>query len=215
SHDHQQQQHAEMQPLTPVYPLMGRAQEHPTATLFTLEDAQRIAAEANPTLRQAEAEIRAAKARQQQGRLYPNPTIAYTGDEIRGGSIGGGKQGFFVEQNIVTGGKLARSSEVYAKEISLSEIEAEEQKLRVETAVKSAYIRVLAAQELLDVRQGLAQIAQDDADTRRRLFNTGQADETEVLESEVDARRARLAARMQENTLREEWRSLAAVLGRP
>lgn len=215
SHDHQQQQPVEMQPLTPAYPHMGRAQQHPTTALFTLEDAQRIAAEANPTLRQAEAEIRAAKARQQQARLYPNPTIAYAGDEIRGGSVGGGKQGFFVEQNIVTGRKLARSSEVYAKEISLSETEAEEQKLRVETAVKTSYIRVLAAQELLDVRQGLAQIAQDDADTRRRLFNSGQADETEVLQSEVDARRARLAARMQENSLREEWRSLAAVLGRP
>ena len=215
SQDHEQHQHVEMHPLTPVYPSMGRAQEHPTTTLFTLEDAQRIAAEANPTLRQAEAEIRAARARRQQARLYPNPTLAYTGDEIRGGSVGGGKQGFFAEQTVVTGGKLARSSEVYAKEISLAEMESEEQKLRVETAVKIAYIRVLAAQELLDVRQGLAQIAQDDADTRRRLFNTGQADETELLQSEVDARRARIAAHMQENTLREEWRSLAAILGRP
>ncbi len=215
SQDHMQHQHGDMQPLASVYPRMGRAQEHPTGPLFTLEEAQRIAGEANPTLRQAEAEIRAAKARQQQARLYPNPTVAYAGDEIRGGFVGGGKQGFYLQQNIVTGGKLARSSEVYAKEIRLAEIEAEEQKLRVETAVKTAFMRVLAAQELLDVRQGLAQIAQDVQETQRRLFNTGQADETEVLEAEVDAQRARLSARMQENALREEWRSLAAVLGRP
>ncbi len=214
-HDQAQHQHAEMQPLTPAYPRMGRAQEHPGEPLFTLEEAQRIATETNPTLRQAEAEIRAAKARQQQARRYPNPTIAYTGDEIRGGSVGGGKQGFFVQQNIVTGGKLAKCSEVYAKEISLAELAAEEQKLRVETAVKTAFMQALASQELLDVRQGLAQIAQDDADTHRRLFNTGQADETEVLEAEVDTQRARLVARMQENALREQWRSLAAVLGRP
>lgn len=210
-----QHEHGAMQPLTPVYPRMGRAQEHPSGPLFTLEEAQRIAAGANPTLRQAEAEIRTAKARKQQAGLYPNPTIAYSGDEIRGGSVGGGKEGFFLQQSIVTGGKLARNSEVYAKEINLAEIEAEEQKLRVETAVKSAYMRVLAAQELLDLRQGLAQIAQDDADTRRRLLNTGQADETEVLEAEVDAQRARLAANLQENTLREAWRSLAALLGQP
>jgi cobalt-zinc-cadmium efflux system outer membrane protein len=210
-----QHEHGAMPPLTPVYPRMGRAQEHPSGTLFTLEEAQRIAAEANPTLRQAEAEIRAAKARQQQAGLYPNPTIAYTGDEIRGGSVGGGKQGFFVQQDIVTGGKLSRRREVFAKEISWAQIAAKQQKLRVETAVKSGYMRVLAAQELLDVRLGLAQIAQDDAETRRRLLNTGQADETEALEAEVDAQRARLAARMQENVLREEWRSLAAVLGRP
>ncbi|HKM82970.1 MAG TPA: TolC family protein [Candidatus Acidoferrum sp.] len=210
-----QHEHGGILPLTPVYPRMGRAQEHPSGALFTLEEAQRIAAETNPTLRQAETEIRVAKARQQQAGLYPNPTIAYTGDEIRGGSTGGGKQGFFVQQDIVTGGKLSKSREVFAKEISRAQIAAEKQKLRVETAVKSAYMRVLAAQELLDVRLGLAQIAQDDAETRGRLLNTGQADGTEVLQAEIDAQRARLAARMQENNLREEWRSLGAVLGRP
>jgi len=46
-------------------------------------------------------------------------------------------------------------------------------------------------------------------------MNTGQADETEVLEAEVEAQRMRMTARMQENTLREEWRSLAAVIGQP
>jgi cobalt-zinc-cadmium efflux system outer membrane protein len=46
-------------------------------------------------------------------------------------------------------------------------------------------------------------------------MNTGQADESEVLEAEVEAQRMRMAARMQENTLREEWRSLAAVIGQP
>src|SRR5262249_38520109 len=49
----------------------------------------------------------------------------------------------------------------------------------------------------------------------RRLANTGQADETEVLGAEVESQRMRMAARMQENTLREEWRSLCAVIGQP
>jgi cobalt-zinc-cadmium efflux system outer membrane protein len=61
----------------------------------------------------------------------------------------------------------------------------------------------------------LARIAQDAAETQTRLQNTGQADESEVLESEIEAQRMRMAARMQENTLREEWRSLTAVIGRP
>jgi outer membrane protein, heavy metal efflux system len=78
-----------------------------------------------------------------------------------------------------------------------------------------AFLRVLAAQELLDTRHDLAMIAQDAVETQRRLMNTGQADETEVLEAEVEAQRARMSARMQENTLREEWRSLAAAIGQP
>jgi cobalt-zinc-cadmium efflux system outer membrane protein len=198
-----------------VYPRFGRGQENPQTPLFTLDQAQSLAADSNPTLRQARAEIRAANARHQQAGLYPNPTVGYSGDEIRGGSINGGKQGLFVQQTVVTGGKLARSKDVFAQEIQLAEIEAQEQKLRVENSVRSAFYRVLAAQELLDARRGLAQIEQDYATAQRQLGNTGQADESEVLEAEVESQRLRLFARMQENTLREEWRSLTALIGRP
>ena len=209
----EQHHQMEMPPIKPAYPRMGRAQENAKGALITLEQVQKIAGESNPTLRQAEAEIRAAKARQQQSGLYPNPTVAYAGDEIRGGSVGGGKQGFFVEQTVVTGGKLGLSRGVFGNEVKLAEIEAEEQKVRVQSAVKMAFLRVLAAQELLYARRDMAMIAQDSAETERRLMNTGQADETEVLDAEVEAHRTRMTARMQENTLREEWRSLAAVIG--
>ena len=209
-----QHEHMNIQPVVPVYPRLGRAQEHPSSPLFTLADAQRIAAESNPTLRQAAAEIRAAQARTKQAALYPNPTVGYSGDEIRGGSQGGGKQGFFVEQKIVTGGKLARAQDVASKEVRLAEIEAEEQKIRVESAVKIAYYRVLAAQEIVGFRRDLADIAKDYATTERQLLNSGQADETEVLDAELDAQRLRLTARMQENSLREAWTCLASVLGR-
>lgn len=207
--------HGDIQPVQPVYPRMGRAQEQAAGKLFTLAEAERLAAASNPTLRQADAEIRAARARRQQAGLYANPTLGYTGDEIRGGSINGGKQGFFVEQSIITAGKLRKSRDVSAQEIRLAEIEGEEQKLRVEGAVKTAYYRVLAAQELLDARRDLGRIAMDSVETQQHLFNTGQADETEVLEAEVDAERMHLSVHMQENTLREEWKSLAAVIGQP
>jgi cobalt-zinc-cadmium efflux system outer membrane protein len=213
--DQTQHQHLNIPTVKPQYPRLGRAQENPATPLFTLDQAQSLAAACNPTLRQAETEIHAAKARQQQSGLYPNPTVGYTGDEIRGGSINSGKQGFFVEQTIVTGGKLARGKDVYAKEVQLAEIEAREQKMRVETSVKTAFYRVLAAQELLEARRDLAKIEQDYATAQRQLFNTGQADESELLDAELEAQRLRLFARIQENSLREEWRSLAAVIGRP
>jgi outer membrane protein, heavy metal efflux system len=212
---HSQHEQMQMRPLPAAFPRIGRTQEQAHGTLFTLEEAQRLASESNPTLLQAEAEIRAAKARQKQAGLYPNPTVGYTGDEIRGGSVSGGKQGFFVQQTIVTAGKLSNSRKVLDKETEIAAIEAEEQKMRVETAIKLAYLRVLAAQELLDVRRELANIELDSSETQRRLQNTGQADETEVLQAEIAARRQRLAAHMQENALLEEWRALAAVIGRP
>jgi outer membrane protein, heavy metal efflux system len=207
--------HGDIKPVEAHYPQLGPAQTNVQNALVTLDQVQNIARQMNPTLHQAEAEIRAAKARRQQAGLYPNPTVGYTGDEIRGGSVGGGKQGFFVQQTIVTAGKLGLSRDVFGKEATLATIEADEQRIRVESAVRMAFLRVLAAQEMLDARHDLAKISHDDAETQRRLFNTGQADETEVLDAEVTAERMRLAARMQENTLREEWRSLSSVIGQP
>lgn len=213
--EHPEHHHGDIQPVQPEYPRMRRAQEHAQGALLSLEQFEKMARESNPTLRQAEAEIRAANARRQQAGLYPNPMVGYTSDEVRGGSVGGGKQGFFIQQTIVTAGKLRLNRDVYGHEAKLATLEAEEQKVRVTSAVKMAFVRVLAAQELLDARRDLAKIAQDAADTQRRLLNTGQADETEVLDAEIAAQRTRLAAQMQENTLREEWRSLTAIVGRP
>lgn len=210
-----QHQHAGVSLIAPAYPQMGRAQQQPSTPLFTLDEAQKIARESNPTLRQAEAEIRAARARAQQAGLYPNPAIGYTGDEVRGGSGGGGKQGFFVQQTIVTAGKLAKSKDVFAAEAKLAELEAREQQARVASAVKIAFLRVLAEQERLDARRDLSQIAQNTAQSQRELFNTGQADESEVLDAQIEAQRMRMAEHMQENSLREEWRALAAVIGQP
>jgi cobalt-zinc-cadmium efflux system outer membrane protein len=215
SQEHAEHHHGDIKPVEPHYPQLGRAQASSQGALVTLEQVENIARQMNPTLHQAEAEIRAAKARQEQAGLYPNPAVGYTGDEIRGGSVGGGKQGFFVQQTILTGGKLRLSREVFGKEAKLATIEADEQRIRVESAVRMAFLRVLAAQEMLGARRDLAKISQDTVETQRRLLNTGQADETEVLEAEVEAQRMRMASRMQENTLREEWRSLTAVIGQP
>src|SRR5215813_8484689 len=145
--EHAAHGHGDIHPVEPHYPQMGRAQSSATTPLMTLDQFQKIAQEHNPTRKQAEAEIRAANARHQQAGLYPNPSVAYTGDEIRGGSVGGGKQGFFVEQTIVTGGKLRLAKDVLGQETKLATIEAEEQRMRVESAVKMAFVRVLAAQE--------------------------------------------------------------------
>jgi outer membrane protein, heavy metal efflux system len=207
--------HGDMKPVEPLFPRMGLAQEQAQGKLFTLEDAQRLAAASNPTLRQADAQIRAAKARTQQAGLYPNPSVGYTGDEIRGGSNNGGKQGFFVEQSIVTGGKLAKSRGVFEQETRIAELEAEQQKIRVETSVKIAFYRVLAAQQLFEFRRELSQIGLSYQQSQNELAQTGQVDETEKLDTDIEVQRFHLAAFEQENILREQWRRLAAMIGQP
>ena len=90
---------------------------------WCLEDLERIALAGNPTLAQVQANVRVAAGQARQAGLYPNPTIGYYGDEIRGGYSGGGKQGGYISQTIVTAGKLGaarRVAELTAREAETS-----------------------------------------------------------------------------------------------
>jgi cobalt-zinc-cadmium efflux system outer membrane protein len=194
---------------------MGKSQENPEATLIELAELERLALENNPTLAQADAEIRTGEARKLQTGLYPNPTAGYVGEEIRGGSLGGGQHGFFVSQTLVIGGKLGLNRDIAGRDVRISELEAEEQRLRVQNAVKLAFYRVLAAQEMLDLERDLLSIAEDKLQTERELLNLGQADDAELLQVEVEQQHREMTVEIRESALRQSWRSLAAIVGVP
>src|ERR1700730_5472568 len=182
---------------------------------ITLEELQQMALQNNPTFRQSAANIQAAEGRKKQSGLYPNPTVGYQGEQIRGGSFHGGEQGFFVQQDIVLGGKLGLNRKIFDQELKQAETEAEEQKLRVVTNVRMSYIQALAAQQMLELRQNLSKFANDAVETSRQLANVGQADAPDVLESEVEAEQAQLAVTMAEQNQQRVWKALAAVVGNP
>jgi cobalt-zinc-cadmium efflux system outer membrane protein len=193
---------------------LGKSQENPEAPLIELAELERLALENNPTLAQADAEIRTGEARKLQTGLYPNPTAGYVGEEING-SLGGGQHGFFVSQTLVIGGKLGLNREVAGHDVRISELEAEEQRLRVRNAVKLAFYRVLAAQEMLDLERGRLSIAEDKLTTVRELRNLGQADDAELLQVEIEQQHREMTVATRETALRQSWRSLAAIVGLP
>jgi len=181
----------------------------------TLDQLEQMALANNPTLGEAKAEIDAAAGRTRQAGLWPNPTIGYTGEEIRGGSYGGGQQGAFVEQRIILGGKLGLDRKVAGEQGKQSQERGREQQLRVQNAVRIAFYRALAAQEMVDVRRKLAQLAADAIATTRQLQNVGQADQPDLLEAQVEADEADLAVVAAEQQRQSAWRMLAAVVGKP
>jgi len=199
-----------------VVALAGRAQTPASEQkTITLEELQQMALQNNPTFAQSAANIQAAEGRKKQSGLYPNPTIGYQGEQIRGGSFHGGEQGFFVQQDIVLGGKLGLNRKIFDQELKQAETEADEQKLRVVTNVRTAYIQALAAQRTLELRHDLSKLADDAVETSHQLANVGQADAPDVLESEVEAQQAQLAVTMAEQNQRRVWKALAAVVGNP
>jgi outer membrane protein, heavy metal efflux system len=196
--------------------LPGRAQTPVTEQkTITLEELQQMALQKNPTFGQSAANIQAAEGRKKQSGLYPNLTVGYQGEQIRGGSFHGGEQGVFVQQDIVLGGKLGLNRKIFDQELKQAETEAEEQKVRVVTNVRMSYIQALSAQRTLELRQNLSKLADDAVETSRQLANVGQADAPDLLESEVEAQQAQLAVTMAEQNRQRVWRALAAVVGNP
>src|SRR5947207_5056247 len=183
--------------------------------VFTLEQLQQSAVEHNPTLKQAQAEIRAAEGRKRQAGLYPNPTVGYQGEQIRGGSAHGGEQGAFAQQTIVTGGKLRLRRDVLEQQRKADEIGVSEQRYRVLSEVGQSFYSTLAAQETVKVRRRLLTLASDAVQTVHQLSNVGQADVPDVLQAEVEGEQAAVDYIAAQRTFIQRFRNLAVVSGQP
>jgi cobalt-zinc-cadmium efflux system outer membrane protein len=180
-----------------------------------LEDLEQMALANNPTIAQVQANVRVSAGLARQAGIYPNPTVGYYADEVRGGYSGGGKQGGFISQTIVTGGKLGaarRVAELFTKE---AETSGEVQRLRILNNVRMMFYQVLADQRLVAVRQNLAKLSADATQTSHQLANVGQADRPDVLQAEVEQQQVNVSLRIAQQSLRSSWRTLTAVVGKP
>jgi outer membrane protein, heavy metal efflux system len=191
------------------------SQAAPTAQNLTLQQLLQIARASNPTLGQAQAGVREAAGRTLQAGLWPNPTVGYAGDEVRGGLFGSGEQGVFIQQNVILGGKLGLDRKIFAEEGKQTEAEAEEQRLRVENGVRIAFYQSLAAQQMVEIRLRLSGLAKDGVETTQQLFNVGQADQPDLLQAQVEADEADLAVITARQDQQRGWRVLSALVGMP
>ncbi len=182
---------------------------------LTLEALEQRAIKNNPTLDQAEAAIRAAEGRRKQAGLWPNPIVGYDGDGMAfNSSVYPYRNGqyFYVEQSILTGGKLAKSKRIAAEEKVQAEANADAQRLRVLNAVRMLYYETLGAQQLVDLRKQLADLTREAVEISEELYNVGQADRPDVLAAEVESGRADLEMMRAENDWARAWQLLAAVV---
>jgi outer membrane protein, heavy metal efflux system len=180
-----------------------------------LQDFLVMADRNNPTLQQAAARIRRSEAEAAQAALYPNPSIGYEGDQIRGGSYGGGEQGAFVAQTVVLGGKLGLRRDIYRQQKQSDQIAAEAQLKRVHGEVTQMFYHALSAQQMVLVRGRLLGLATDAVQTARQLANVGQADSPDVLQAEVEQEQAAIDYTVSQREFMQRFQSLAAVAGAP
>ena len=182
---------------------------------LTLEQLEVMAIANNPTLRQADAEIAAARGRSRQAGLLPNPTIGYSAEQLGAPSSRGPEQGFFVQQTIPLFGKLGLGRAVFGREATQAELLAESQRLRVINAVRVLYFQTLLAERRVEVNERLAAISREAVGITAQLFNVGAADKPDYLQSEIEERRAQVQLTAAHNMRARSWRELAALVGDP
>ena len=209
----QEPEHPHRQTGSPATPVPDALTDVRTRTAQPLQFFQGKAAQANPTLRAAAAEVRRLQGEAKQQGLWANPEVGYEADHIRGGSYGGGEEGGYVQQTIPLGGQRSSARAAVQQQAHAAELALQAQQQRVEGGVQQAFYAALAAQEEVNVRARLAQVSEDAATTAHQLANVGQADAPDVLQTEVEREEALLEYAAAQRSYRKAFASLAAACG--
>ncbi|MBX9582973.1 MAG: TolC family protein [Gemmataceae bacterium] len=182
---------------------------------ITLAELEQLAFRYNPTLSQAAAVIEAARGRALQAGLPLNPNVGLQGEQIGAARTAGEWTWFYVQQEIVSGGKLRLSRLKYEQEAYAAEVQMGAQRLRVVNTLATAYFDVLAAQRSVENHRRQLELAEVAVKTTEELVNVGQGNRQDLLQAQVEARRARVALRTAESRLRRDREHLAVVVGVP
>ena len=198
--------------ITSVPDLLQDAQKVPAKQLA---DFEALALKNNPTLKQAQSIAKADTGLAHQAGLWPNPSVGYQGEEIRGGVFRGGEQGGFVQQKVVLGGKLRLRRDVYEQQQKADQLGMEEQKLDVRGAVEMHFYSALALLRRVAIQRELLSVAMDAEKTAHQLANVGQADAPDVLQAEAEAEQAKLDFVRAERDYIQSYQQIAAIAGDP
>lgn len=182
---------------------------------LTLESLEQLALERNPTLVQAGAQVQISRGKALQAGLLPNPEVGYVAEQVGAEGTAGELQGLFVEQEIVTGGKLSLSRQKFAQEARQAQLQVLAQRYRVLYGVRVAYYNALAAQRRAEVRQGLFANSEEVAKTISELVNVGQANRADLLQAQVQSQRAQANLQRVDRQYQGSWEQLAAIIGVP
>lgn len=181
---------------------------------WALTDLEHVAWENHPALAQAEAQVEVARGGMIQAGLHPNPTIGYEADTVN--TLGtAGYHGPYVEQQIVTGGKLKLAQCAAAMEFENAQIAYQRTKIDIATRVRLAYYDLCVAQRRRTMLTALANFTETIYRAQIELVAGGQAAPYEPLQLRVFALQARNAVVEADNAAVAAGRRLGAAAGLP
>ncbi len=187
----------------------------PDGRPLTLADLQRLALSNNPLVKQAAANVVAAKGAALQAGAYPNPQVGYEQDTIF--TAGGpGYVGGFFDQKIIMGSKLQLARAAATMDLQNAELALRRAETDSMTKVRGGYYAVLVAQENERVTRALAEFTTSIYEIQaEQVSKGGIAAPYEPLQVRALAVQARAALVTARNRYTSAWKQLAAALGLP
>ena len=158
------------------------------ATAITLDQAERIAFEANPEIRVAAKKVAMAEARVSGAGALDDPSVMYRGWQVpltKPWDYNSAMNMFMVGQSLPGPGKRALRSQVAADAISVAKADLEAKKREVSAAVRKAFYDLLRTADELKVHDEQVGISRQAFEAARIKYSVGKVPQQDVLKAQI------------------------------
>jgi cobalt-zinc-cadmium efflux system outer membrane protein len=188
--------------LLPFGSLSAKATIGPDVEAVSYTQALQRAIAADPRFELNATLAEASEGQVEQAKLRPNPVVGTEIENFLGTGPLRGVQGLEltlgISQVIETGEKRARRTDLARAEGALIDWERESLMARIEASVRSAFVDVLLAQEVLGLRGEQLDLAERSAEETSRLVEAARSPKVEQTRAELAVRRYRFARQQAE-----------------
>ncbi|MFP4226064.1 MAG: TolC family protein [Desulfobacterales bacterium] len=189
----------------------------PPAGNLPLYRALEKALSANPDIIAFEKKSPGPRLAKRQAGLYPNPKLAFELEGFGGSGPFSGtnnaERTFFLEQEILLGGKIKTRRRVAAEELENIRWEMRMLKQDISNAVKQAYIEVAGAQGAFSLQQEVVELSGRVYEAVRKKSDAGKVSPVESVKAEIELKNNRQALQSLKRGLERKRKALASLWG--
>ena len=187
----------------------------PDSTLVetSLEELLSLAFASNPAIKELAATTQIAAGYRTQVGLYANPIVGYQGQQLA--DAGTDQHVAFVQQQIITGGKLQLNRAVLNEAVRAQLQELETQKLRVATDIKTAYYDCVRIQKQLAAIDKFSVLMKQGVDVASKRLKAGEGSKIDLLQTQVQLKQLELDRKQLIASLDARLREIASLAGSP
>ena len=176
---------------------------------MSLEDFESLALANNPTLCELAATTQKAAGFRTQVGLRANPIVGYQGTQLA--DQGTDQHTAFVQQEIVTGGKLDLNRRVLNEALRAQLLELEAQKLRVSTDIRIRFFEALASQRRIELIKEFQSVTAKGLELANLRKKASEGSQLEVLQAKVQKNEIDLALQQARANLRGDLERIGCL----